>query len=153
MTSMSSLSELIDEFERLDREATPGPWEHRPRGGPISSGIEEGLPDYWSGILSVPAQPFALGRVAAAFESDSYPSDAALIVALRNALPRIVALLKAGEAMSAALTFYLCGKHEGECEYTDKVDEGCYLCKEVENAEYPKHLAALAAWRAAEKGE
>jgi hypothetical protein len=29
------------------------------------------------------------------------------------------------------------GKHTGVCEYTDKVDEGCYLCEEIEKERRP----------------
>ena len=33
--------------------------------------------------------------------------------------------------------------HEGSCEFTDKADEGCFLCREQENKNYPRILAAL----------
>lgn len=34
-------------------------------------------------------------------------------------------------------------QHDGSCEYTDKVDEGCYLCEEAHKERFPITKAIL----------
>lgn len=55
----------------------------------------------------------------------------------------LYALQSACAAKDAALRFYTQAKHEGECVFSDKCDEGCYLCSKAENEHYPKVLKAL----------
>lgn len=64
----------LDELERLEREATPGPWETT--ADPLSG---------------VPAFVKTPGELIAA----DAPADAALIVAARNALPALLVELRA----------------------------------------------------------
>lgn len=50
------------------------------------------------------------------------------------------------EQLLTELKFYTSSelRHPGErCEYTDKVDEGCYLCREAENARWPQTVARI----------
>lgn len=54
------------------------------------------------------------------------------------------ALQHALSLASRALKFVNGPKHEGQCAYTDKVDEGCYLCREAENNNWHIVTEALA---------
>jgi hypothetical protein len=77
----------IDELERLEKAATPGPWAYFPDSiyaGEIHAVIHpegESLPVGTQHITSTP-------------DYDDRPDDMALIVAARNALPELLAELK-----------------------------------------------------------
>lgn len=42
------------------------------------------------------------------------------------------------------LKFWFGERHEGECQYTDKADEGCYLCRNAEVLRLPKTKRLIA---------
>lgn len=82
------MTNLADELERLAKEATPGRWQN---------GIED-----LEGVVA-PDNP-GLGNVVCLppnkrmySSSDFWPANAALIVALRNALPEIISALRREE--------------------------------------------------------
>lgn len=49
------------------------------------------------------------------------------------------------EQMLASLLFLTERKHDGDCQYTDKSDEGCYLCTREENKRWPDILKTVVA--------
>lgn len=87
-----TIAAIIEELRRLEKEATPAEWSFEPRGVSISDeddvhtlvGPEKrlGISSHWDGVMS--------------FE------DAALIVAMRNALPAILTRLERLEAVAEA---------------------------------------------------
>lgn len=42
------------------------------------------------------------------------------------------------------LKFWAGNKHKGDCSYTDKADEGCYLCRDAERLRWPKTVKIIA---------
>lgn len=80
----------IDELERLDKEATPGPW----KDVLTQAGIRHIEPGEWSKeICALYGGSHDTGDI----------ENSSLIVAIRNALPAIIAELKAGRALRHAL--------------------------------------------------
>lgn len=45
--------------------------------------------------------------------------------------------------LTLELLFWSGKKHKDDCEYTDKVDEGCYLCADAEKIRLPITQAIL----------
>jgi phytoene dehydrogenase-like protein len=86
---MTDLAALLDELERLEKAATPGPWDH---GG--SDAVSHWI---WErcGITGDPDAPDT--RIASAS-----PADSAFITAIRNALPRLLSELRALLAVERA---------------------------------------------------
>jgi hypothetical protein len=80
---------LLDELERLEQEATPRPWHQG----------ETGMPD--GGILLAQVDySAAYAFIEVSDRSDDGADgvvDAALIAAMRNALPRLIAIARAAE--------------------------------------------------------
>lgn len=78
-----------EELERLESEATPGPW------------FREGAPYYdqhrWITVNAPDGQLLAMGgpNRESVLAQDREKADASLIVALRNAAPALVAVLRA----------------------------------------------------------
>lgn len=54
------------------------------------------------------------------------------------------AIERRASALADALSFWLGKKHDDDCVFTDKSDEGCQLCSEAEKKNYPKHKDLLA---------
>ena len=106
----SDLQSLLAELRRLDAEATPGPWMALRDGNQyietrsLSSAkcvAASKIPQ-----LQRPWNPYAVVsfmQLDAAEESRFLDADADTIATLRNALPRLIRLLEAGERMGAAL--------------------------------------------------
>lgn len=51
--------------------------------------------------------------------------------------------LETVKKMVEALEFFVKPKHDGDCVFTDKSDEGCYLCVAAEKQKWPSILEAL----------
>jgi len=99
MTGADAAREALD---RLEKKATPGPWE--------VVDFTRGVPDAdtWLGIIQgafeILAERFQVGRVKySSLPPEENHANAALIVAMRNALPDLLAQLTALEAEVAAL--------------------------------------------------
>lgn len=56
-------------------------------------------------------------------------------------------LLAALDKAESALDRFTGVQHEGDCVYTDKSDEGCYLCRAAASEQYKLGKEALAAIR------
>ena len=56
----------------------------------------------------------------------------------------IANLLASGPELLEELKFWTGQKHEGDCCYTDKADEGCYLCGKAALERWPKTKALIA---------
>jgi len=90
------MTELIEELKRLHAEATPGPWVSR------------------DGVTNIFGPQRRMVALASAYSTNvnedrcaaENAANAALILALRNALPAIIARLEAAEGMEAALICY-----------------------------------------------
>lgn len=83
---------IADELEALYTAATPGPWqagELIPGAGDKSDECEIGTDTYFT--------PSDGPMVAGAVWSDSATADAALIVALLNAVPQLISALRVAE--------------------------------------------------------
>ena len=121
------MTELIEELKRLHAEATPGPWVSR-----------DGVTNIFGPQRRMVALASAYGtnvnedRCAA-----ENAANAALILALRNALPAIITLLEAGQACADDL---LWAAHQN--------DHGMVLT----TAEVAEVRTSIAFWSAA-KGE
>lgn len=101
-------SEMIDELTTLEAAATPLPWSHSPS---TSAGFEAQVWDHEGQALLFFADERYTGAQA--------DSDAAVIVAVRNALPRLLALARRYDASLKLLrqcdqTFRRFGWEDGE---------------------------------------
>ena len=132
------MTELIEELKRLHAEATPGPWVSR------------------DGVTNIFGPQRRMVALASAYSSNvdggrcaaENAANAALILALRNALPAIITLLEAGQACAHALKIRErgCDLIDAEVEQARKVG-GPYIRRASDLA-----ADALAAWDDA-KGE
>ena len=91
------MTELIEELKRLHAEATPGPWVSR------------------EGVTNIFGPQRRMVAIASAYSTNvnedrcaaENAANAALILALRNALPAIIAQLEAGQALADALEYVI----------------------------------------------
>ena len=126
----------LDALAALEKAATPGPWEFYDRCGKGPEATDSHIGYEVEG----PPQPMR-GQ----FERGA---DAVFVAAARNALPRLLALARAGERLAA-----LWRKHGWSLD-AEAQDWLCPECCAVE----PDHTAtcplaaALADWRAAREG-
>lgn len=98
------MKDTIGQLRTLGEAATPGPWWIEYEAGPES---------VWAAVAGTG------GYTASAPIIDAYSEDAALIAALRNALPALLDRLDALEAVALAATMYAA---LGYGDYTSEFD-------------------------------
>jgi hypothetical protein len=86
----------LEELEAWDRIATPGPWRYAPDWLDWVIGVQDTRPGYTDDVLRIVERPVNNS-------AGNYRADFALIAAMRNALPGLLARLRAAEALFSLL--------------------------------------------------
>lgn len=89
----------LDKLERLEREATPGPWNLKGRITGCYNIFATGIIDFSGGLEAVPG--LSICRISEL--SRDGESDLDLLIALRNAAPALIAELRAARKRLAEL--------------------------------------------------
>ena len=104
---------------------TPGPWKA------VRADLFGDDPDRWS--VCTCANDYFVASIENGAPGDTLDTESA------NAR-----LIAAAPELLAELLFWFGRKHEGDCWFTDKTDEGCPDCREAENARAAKTQAVIA---------
>lgn len=76
------------------------------------------------------------------------PEWAANQIRHRDKLEReLIELRRLADKVSLDCDFLIGAKHDGRCEYSDKVDEGCYICRAADQNRMPSIIENLSAYK------
>lgn len=126
---MPLTEEQIARLEALEQAATPGPWEHRKHPGDygiirVMGDRQCPVPDHDDCAVLSMIQP-DLAIVGLAHAPDTVAADATLIAEMRNALPALIAALRASQAEVRRLREHL----QTIRDHYGKVCDGYELCR------------------------
>lgn len=107
-TPAQDLTALADKLDELAMKATPGEWrtknlEPRTLGVDWIDGAEDQSGNHWSSIASFGTLSFIKDRIPTHAPDGMTGANAALVVALRNALPQITTALREAARLREAL--------------------------------------------------